>query len=134
MDPSLIDPRWPNGIRWFLANGLVRWTPWSLSADPSELEFAAEAFRREDVGHRRVLAFWRRQDSDDFAGLEVIGGKVTDRVLCFHPVFGSGPANLAAPREWDIVTEVFEDVFGFVARRVVPDMKDWATYEDARDL
>jgi hypothetical protein len=76
--------------------------------------------------------FAHRQDCDDFAGLEVIDGKFTDRVICFHPVFGS--STVESPRNWNIVSETFDDVFEFVSGRVIPDMKDWSSAEDAADL
>jgi len=98
------------------------------------MEFAARAFSREDVQNGEVFVFARRQDCDDFAGLEVIARKVTDRVILFHPVFSAHEQSAPSLRSWNIVTEVFDDVFDFVAARVVPDMKDRAQTDDASDL
>lgn len=95
------------------------------------MDFAAKAFEREDMGRRKVFTFASRQDCDDFAGLEIVDGKVTDTVLYFHPVFNIG-ASLSL--DWDIVIDSYPDVFDFVSRRVIPAMKDWATVEDASDL
>ena len=96
------------------------------------MAFAANAFRREDVSRGEVFVFARRQDCDDFAGLELIGGRITDKVVYFHPVFGDSSA--PSPRTWNIVTATYGDVFEFVAQCVIPDMKDWALTEDAADL
>jgi hypothetical protein len=119
-------------LRWFLRQGLHSFTPWHFIQEPSACESAAQAFQREDVHHREVFVFAHRQDCDDFAGLLIQDGTVTDLVLCFHPVFSTGEAR--SPRTWNIVDETFEDVFEFTAKRVMPDMKEWALTEDARDL
>lgn len=134
MERSKIAPQWPNALRWFLTQNLHSFTPWHFIREPAELEFAASAFRREDVGGREVFVFARRQDCDDFAGLEVVDGRATNRVIHFHPVFSTGSEEALAMRRWNIVCDVFEDVFGFTAERVIPDMKDWAEVEDAGDL
>ena len=78
--------------------------------------------------------FARRQDCDDFAGIEIIEGKFTNKVIHFHPVFASSSTTELQKRGWNIVCGVFDDVFDFVAKQVVPDMKDWALVEDASDL
>ena len=132
MEHSEIDPTWPNSLRWFLAQDLTSFTPWHFITEAAERDFASEAFRREDVNCGEVLAIARRQDCDDFAGLEVVDGRITEKVIYFHPVFGDGSRQ--SPRTWNIVIGSFEDVFEFVRRRVVPDMKDWAREEDAADL
>ena len=132
MDPSKIDPRWPNALRWFLCQNLHRFTPWHLIQEPAECDFAARAFAREDVSRGQVFVFAKRQDCDDFAGIEVVEGVLTERVIYFHPVFGS--ADNEANQTWNIVHGVFDDVFEFVAKQVVPDMKEWASVEDASDL
>ena len=134
MERSKIDLRWPNALRWFLAQNLSSFTPWHLIQDPSECEFAANAFRREDIHKGEVFVFARRQDCDDFAGIEIVGGKFTDKVIYFHPVFASASTNEVPGNSWNIVRSEFEDVFAFVSKRVVPDMKDWASVEDAADL
>lgn len=132
MEHSKVLPEWPNALRWFLWQGLHSFTPWHFITDPQEFEFAANAFRREDVHDREVFVFARRQDRDDFAGLLLQDGKFTDTVLYFHPVFSTSPS--ASPRTWNIVYETFENVFDFVAQQVISDMKEWAEEEDARDL
>ncbi len=132
MESSLIDPNWPNSLRWFLTQGLIHFAPWQFIQTPDEMAFAARAFQREDAGDSDVFVFARRRDCDDFAGLQVVGGRVTEKVVCFHPVFGD--TCKASPRTWNIVSANYEDVFEFVAQCVVPDMKDWALTEDATDL
>lgn len=132
MEPSLIGRAWPNALRWFLAQGLTNFSPWHFIRTPDEMAFAAHAFRREGASKGEVFVFARRRDCDDFAGLEVFGGRVTEKVLHFHPVFGDSAE--PSPRTWNIVTGTYEDVFEFVARCVVPDMRDWALTEDATDL
>ena len=132
MEHSKIDTSWPNALRWFLAQGLTKFTPWHFIQDPSEMSFAANAFRREDVSGGEVFVFAKRQDCDDFAGLELVDGRITDKVVYFHPVFGD--SSKPSPRTWNIVAETYDDVFDFVAERVIPDMKDWALVEDAADL
>jgi hypothetical protein len=131
MEDSKIDARWPNALRWFLKQDLHRFTPWHLLQDPADFEFAARAFDREDVSNGHVFVFARRQDRDDFAGIEVIDGKFTDKVLYFHPVFSTGASG---SRTWNIVNSVYEDVFAFMSGQVIPDMKEWAEDEDAADL
>ncbi|GAB1266537.1 hypothetical protein [Aurantivibrio infirmus] len=130
MDHSQIDDDWPNSLRWFLCQNLNQFTPWHLLEHAKEFESAANAFEREDTKHRKVFVFASRQDNDDFAGLEIIDGKIIETVICFHPVFSAGECN----REWDITDQQYSDVFEFVAKRVIPDMKDWAITEDAADL
>ena len=96
------------------------------------MAFAARAFLREDASNSEVFVFARRRDYDDFAGLELVGGRVTEKVVCFHPVFGD--TSKSSPRTWNIVNATYQDAFEFVAQCVVPDMKDWALTEDATDL
>lgn len=134
MELTKIAPNWPNALLWFLCQNLNKFTPWHFIQNPTEYEFAANAFRREDVNKGEVFVFARRQDRDDFAGLEILNGKVTDKVIYFHPVFASSFPNSTAARTWNIVCDVYEDVFEFLANRVVPDMKDWASDEIASDL
>ena len=59
MERSLIDPAWPNALRWFLTQDLTSFTPWHFIREPDELVFAAIAFRREDVSNGEVFVFAR---------------------------------------------------------------------------
>lgn len=133
MERSKIAPQWPNVLRWFLIQDLHSFVPWHFIRELTELEFAANAFRREGTGGD-VLVFARRQDRDDFAGPEVVDGHVTNRVIHCHSVFSTGNPRASTEQTWNIVCGVFEDVFGFMAEQVIPDMKDWALNEDASDL
>lgn len=132
MEHSKINPAWPNALRWFLVQDLTSFTPWHFINEPDEIAFAADVFRREDVSGGDVFVFARRQDCDDFAGLELVDGRVTDRVVYFHPVFAD--SSRSSPRTWNIVNTTYDDVFAFVAQRVIPDMSDWALVEDAANL
>ena len=123
-----IKSEWPNSLRWFLVQGLKEFTPWHLLKSEDEFNFAKEAFEEEDINSRKIFVFASRQDNDDYAGLEIVGNKITDKVLYFHPVFGGGSS------QWDIVCDEFEDVFEFVKQQVITDMKDWALVEDAFDI
>jgi hypothetical protein len=134
MDKSKIDIHWPNALRWFLVQELSSFTPWHFIKEPSEMEGTAKVFKREDISKGEVFVFARRQDCDDFAGLEIVDGEFTNKVIYFHPVFASGITNESSPRTWNIVRGVFDDVFEFVSKQVIPDMKDWALEEDASDL
>nr|CAX37009.1 hypothetical protein [uncultured bacterium] len=126
MDSSKIDPEWPNSLRWFLCQGLNKFTPWHFVDEPSEHENIARIFKGEDRQHRNIFVFANRQDRDGFAGLLIVDGKITSKVVCFHPTFASAESILSSSYGWNIVIAEFEDVFDFVAKIVVPDMKDWA--------
>lgn len=132
MERSNIDRTWPNALRWFLAQDLTSFTPWHFITEASELAFASRAFAREDVSGGEVFTFARRQDRDDFAGLLLVDGRISDTVVYFHPAFADSSKPLH--RTWNIVVASFEDVFAFVAGQVIPDMKEWALVEDAAEL
>lgn len=130
MKPEIIDSNWPNALRWFLVQNTEKFCPWYFLSEPTEFGFAAQAFSNEDVENRKVFVFARRQDQDEFAGLVISNGLVTDKVLMFHPTFSTGKSK----RDWDIVSAEFEDVFDFLSRQIASDMKDWALTEDAIEL
>ncbi|MGF1733579.1 hypothetical protein [Photobacterium kasasachensis] len=125
-----IDLQWPNALRWFLVQNSMHFCPWHFLSEPSEFESAANAFANEDINKRKLFVFASRQDNDDFAGLEIVNGQITDTVIVFHPSFSSNKSE----RSWNIVDAEFEDVFEFVSNHVIPDMKDWAFTEDAADI
>lgn len=116
----------PNYLRWFLVQNLKSFTPWHI--DGKGMKGASDAFHNEDLKKRNVFVFATRQDNDDFAGLEIIEGVITDRVIYFHPSFGNNVPG------WDIVCGEYEDTFTFIASVVIPDMKDWALTEDADEI
>ena len=130
MEQSIIDKNWPNALRWFLIQNLHSFTPWHMLNSTDEFDFAAKAFEREDTSRGNVFVFASRQDNDDFAGLEIINGKITDKVICFHPVFVTGESD----RSWNIVSAVYDNVFDFMSKQVIPDMKDWALTDDTFEL
>ncbi|MES9818589.1 MAG: hypothetical protein ABW155_18275 [Candidatus Thiodiazotropha sp.] len=130
MEQSKVNTNWPNALRWFVSQNLHSFTPWHLLDNATEFEFAAEAFEREDVKGRKVFVFASRQDNDDFAGIEIVDGKFTNKVIYFHPVFSNGSSD----KSWDIVSALYEDVFEFMANQIIADMKDWALTEDAADI
>lgn len=130
MKASYIDPKWPNSLRWFLVQNLCSFTPWHFIQKENEFDFAATAFKREDISGGEVFVFASRQDNDDFAGLEILDGKITEKVISFHPVFSMGESK----KQWHIVNETYIDVFEFVSKQVIDDMKEWALVEDANEL
>ena len=132
MEQNNIDPLWPNSLRWFLVQNLHSFIPWHLIAEPTELNFAARAFAKEDTSKGEVFVFARRQDCDDFAGLEIVNGVITEKVICFHPVFSTG--TLESSRSWNIVNSTYKNTFEFISHQVIPDMQIWAELEDASDL
>lgn len=128
------DPRLPNDLRWLMALRLFHLQPWFLFRHRDEYQFASTAFANEDVQHRAVLTFARRHDCDDFAGLEIVDGSVTSRVIYFHPVFGSSTLPVPDPRKWDICWGTYPDVFAFLSEVIVPAMRDWALCSDASEI
>ncbi|KPH56669.1 hypothetical protein AMS58_20920 [Pseudoalteromonas porphyrae] len=130
MKPEIINSNWPNALRWFLVQNTESFCPWHFLSHSTEFESAAKAFANEDTKNRMVFVFASRQDNDDFAGLEIVDGTITDKVIVFHPVFGSGKSY----RSWDVVETEYNDVFEFLSNHIVQDMKDWALTEDASDL
>lgn len=123
----------PNDLRWLVALGVFHLQPWFLFRHRDEYEFASNAFAAEDIVHRSVITFARRHDCDDFAGLEIIDGRVTSRVIYFHPVFGSS-SPVREPRTWDICCGTYADVFAFLSDVVVPAMRDWSSCDDASEI
>jgi hypothetical protein len=129
------DPLLPNDLRWLLALRLFHLQPWFLFRHRDEYEFASHAFANEDMEHRTVLTFARRYDCDDFAGLEIVHGSVTSRMIYFHPVFNSSVSPVSEPRRtWDICCGTYPDVFAFLSDVVVPAMRDWALCSDASEI
>jgi hypothetical protein len=130
MKPEIINSNWPNALRWFLVQNTESFCPWHFLSHAAEFEFAAKAFANEDIENRMIFVFASRQDNGDFAGLEVVDGTITDKVIVFYPVFGS----VKSERSWDVVETEYNDVFEFLSNHIVQDMKDWALTEDASDL
>jgi hypothetical protein len=64
--------------------------------------------------------------------LEIINGVITEKVICFHPVFST--STLESARTWNIVNATYQNTFEFMAHQVIADMQMWAESEDANDL
>ncbi|WP_417441389.1 hypothetical protein [Idiomarina sp.] len=124
------DENLPNSLRWFLSQNLHNFSPWTLLGRNSQYEFITEGVGGGGAGTGKVYVFARREDNGNFAGLEIVGNKITDRVVCFHPYALAGESELS----WNVVNAVYEDVFVFVGKQVMPDMQAMAREKDAADL
>ncbi|SMF23124.1 hypothetical protein [Pseudobacteriovorax antillogorgiicola] len=82
-----IKKEWPNQLRWLFTLRLKTFTPWYLFTNESEFQFAADAFEKEDPSGKKLLVFARRQDMEDFAGIEVSEKGFGESVIYFHPSF-----------------------------------------------
>lgn len=114
----------PLAFRWFVVHGSIWFKPWYFDYDVSPGRNVRRAFRIESGGKRDLIPFAFRQDNDDMAGFEVVEGKVTDRVIAFHPSW----TERANPY---LIDGEFEDLWEFMRQTVVEDMKWWANEEDA---
>lgn len=112
----------PLAFRWFVSHGLLWFKPWYFDYDVSPLRNVQRAFRIESGG-RDVIPFAFRQDNDDMAGFEVVEGRVTDRVIAFHPSWTE------KPNEYLIDGE-FSDLWEFASKQLMQDMKWWASEDD----
>jgi hypothetical protein len=113
----------PLAFRWFVVHGLIWFKPWYFDYDASPERNVRRAFRIE-TGGRDLVPFAFRQDNDDMAGFEVIDGRMTDRVIAFHPSW-TEKLNL------HIIDREFEDLWSFVRDMIISDMEDWANEDDA---
>ena len=109
----------PLAYRWLVAHGLIHFKPWHIAPDPDDGGASRAAFRIETGYRRDVLPFARRQDNDDTAGFEIIDGRPTSRVIAYHPAFVN---RLNA----HLIDAEFDDLWSFLAARVVDDMRWWA--------
>ena len=123
----------PNSLRWFVGQGLLSFQPWRFFNTVEEFARISRTFSSEDVRGRTVLVFMSHEGCDDFAGFEVVDGQVTPRVLHFHPVFGTGKEVPVERRTWDIVRGEYDNLFEFVARVVLEDMREWASEDEFED-
>ena len=117
--PPPIDGPLPLAYRWLLAHGLIHFKPWHLVVDLGDGGACRAAFRIEAAFQRDVLPFARRRDNDNTAGIEIIGGRCTDRVIAFHPSYDGRPNS-------HLIEAEFEDLWSFLSRQVVDDMRWWA--------
>jgi hypothetical protein len=121
-----MSPQSPLALRWLLANGVSELRPWRFF-DSDQGESAERAFTQESGTGARVRVFASRQDCDDFAGFELDGDKITDRVLYFHPSFnGSVHTHL--------VNSTHDSLFGFLRDVVLADTDELCGEDELEDL
>lgn len=113
-----MNTEFPVDYRWARGNGLEKMIPWHF-IEYSEGEFANRVYEKEKKEDLPVATFARRQDCDDFAGFEVLDGKITNTVVYFHPSFQSKGNDY-------LVNARYEDFWKFMTEVVIPDTKDWA--------
>ena len=131
MQTADIEAHWPNALRWFLSQDLHHFAPWRLLEKHQQFEFHTESV--EDDGPPRkgtIFVFARRDDNGDFAGLQMVDGIITERVICFHPLIPTHDPNQGL----NVVSAIYENVFDFVAYKIIDDMKQQAQQVDASEL
>lgn len=116
----------PLALRWILANGMTQLRPWRFF-DSDQGESAERAYARESGSDSRVWVFACRQDCDDFAGFVVESGRITDRVVCFHPSF-NGSIHTC------LVNSEHENLFDFLRDVVLADTENWCGEDELDDL
>ena len=136
ISPLVADLTLPNDLRRLLALNIFDLLPWYLFRQKETFAFASKAFANEDIKRRSVLTFASRQDCDDFAGLQIVDGRITSRVIYFHPVFGPASSAEAAnnDRTHNICMGTYPDVFSFLSEVIVRDMRECAAREDATEI
>ncbi|MBR9859581.1 hypothetical protein GYB22_02295 [bacterium] len=117
----------PRSYNWFAKLKLTRFIPWKFDSEIDPNSSINERFRIECQQDRAVLTFGRRQDMDTFAGFEIVGGEVSEKVIVFHPSFGQNVD------DWDIIESEHSDFFEFLKSKVLPEMKEWIPDEDVND-
>lgn len=122
METPEIQQVWPKALQCFLGENLNRMPPWEILDSKSQYEYHTETVRENGIDKGTILVFAKRQDNNDFAGLEVRDGQLIDQVICFHAISMLGNS----ARNWNVVNAIYADIFEFVAHKVIPDMKQWA--------
>lgn len=115
--------RMPNAYRWFIGQGLMSFTPWHFESELKEDSSIARQFEIETQSDRSIIIIMRRQDCDDFAGLEIIDDKVCDNVIHFHPAFDGNP-------DHEIIKGEYENLFEFFKEIVLNDFEEWTLTDD----
>jgi hypothetical protein len=113
----------PTSYRWFLTLGLTNFVPWEF-VWLDKYVLINERFVIETALPTRVATFASHQGMDTFAGFEIIGEELTEKVIVFHPTFQTNVAG------WNIIEARYVDIFAFVRERVLPDMQEWLQDED----
>lgn len=121
------DKVWPKALSCFLQQKLDSLPPWKILDGDAQYEYFTETTREDGVQKGTVIVFAKRYDNGDFAGLEVADGKILDQVICFHPLSMTG----GTERNWNVVNAIYEDIFEFVAQKVISDMKTLAMSDEA---
>ncbi|MDE3744138.1 hypothetical protein [Maribacter polysaccharolyticus] len=117
----------PNAYNWFAKLNLTQFIPWNFETEINSNSSINERFKIECEQNREVLTFGRRQDMDTFVGFEIVSGKVTEKVIVFHPSFGTNV------KGWNIIESEHSDFFDFMHKRVLPEMKEWIPEDDVND-
>lgn len=117
----------PLSFRWVIAQGNLNYKPWYIVEDWQKKNFADNAFKLENIEKRSVLTFAYRQDQDDFAGFEIINGKVTENIIYFHPSFNN-------EKNKNLIIKEFHNFFKFMSDVIIPDMQEWCSEDDFEDI
>jgi len=125
-----MDYKLPNSLRWFLNQNLYHFAPWFFLDSQSQYQFSTESLGERNPRKGSVYVFAKCRGNGSFAGLEIAGNKITNRVICFQSV--SMPNELEL--NWNVVDAIYEDVFVFVAKQIMPDMQALSFKKDAADL
>jgi len=116
----------PIQYEWIKLNGYKEFTPWHFR-NIEEYDSINKNFSIENAQNRRVVTFANRQDNDDAAGFEVINGKVTDCVICFHPSY-------SGRKEKQIINSEHKNLFMFFREVVLVDFVEWGECEFGGDM
>ncbi|RUO34810.1 hypothetical protein [Aliidiomarina soli] len=109
----------PDSASYFVNQGMYDFYPWRLLNRESQYEYITKGVEPDGSGNGKVYVFAKREDTADFAGLEIVDSKITDRVICFRSLFAEGDSKSS----WNIVRAIHDDVFAFIANHVVADMR-----------
>jgi hypothetical protein len=122
-------PPLPLELRWLLAHGLIRLTPWYFLESGDERRGLLRAEYKKEVRggsqrERDVLPFAVRQDRDDVAGFVVEGGAVTTAIVTVHLTWAGRPEREGYPR---IVRHC--NIWEWM-KSVIDDTAEWCSEED----
>ncbi len=125
----LTDDPLPLEVRWLLAHGVRRLTPWYFLESGDERRSHLRAEFRKEVGggsqpERDVLPFAVRQDRDDMSGFVVEGGTVTSAVITVHLTWEGRPERAGYPR---IVR--YRNIWEWM-KSVIDDTAEWCSEDD----
>ena len=130
-DDSL--PPLPLELRWLLAHGVRRLTPWHFLelGDQARLRFRQE-FKTEVSGgsqpERDVLPFAVRRDQDDISGFVVKGAVTTSAIITVHLTWAGCPERKGYPR---IIR--YPNIWEWM-KSVIDDTAQWCSEDDLAEL